>query len=218
MRYSEMLAFEKERAAELRRRDLPRPAGRRRRAAIPERTIPWGPILILMILGALLTACSRPVYRDTNVPMTTEGPVDLQRYQGLWYEIARFPVSFEEGCAGVTAEYTLQDDGTIAVVNTCRQGGIDGPVETVEGVAEVVSEDGDKLVVSFVPWLPFARGDYWILDIDDAYEVAVIGNPAGTTGWVLARTPSLPSARLLAAYDVLARNGYDIDRIMMTDQ
>ena len=104
------------------------------------------------------------------------------------------------------------------MLNTCREGGVDGPVSTAEGIASSTNADNDRLVVSFVPWLPFARGDYWILDIDDGYEVAVIGTPSGSVGWVLARTPSLPSARLLAAYDVLERNGYDINQIMQTDQ
>jgi len=217
MRYSEMLAFEKERAAELRRRDLPRPAGRRRRAAIPERTIPWGPILILMILGALLTACSRPVYRDTNVPMTTEGPVDLQRYQGLWYEIARFPVWFQEGCVGVTAEYALRDDGRVDVLNTCRQGALDGPVETADAIARAVDATNARLKVNFAPPLP-VEGDYWILYVDPDYALAVVGTPGGTGGWILARTPEIDPARLDVARAVLADNGYDLDALDLTPQ
>lgn len=209
MRYSEMKARENDRDWQ-----HAREAGK----VIPASRIPWTLMLLVGALLIALAACASQQYRDPSAPITTNGPVDLERYQGLWYEIARFPNRFEEGCAGVTAEYTLNPDGTVKVVNTCRQGGIDGPVETAEGVATSTTPDNDKLLVSFVPWLPFAKGDYWILDIDEPYEVAVIGNPSGTTGWVLARTPSLPSARLLAAYDVLERAGYDIDQIMMTDQ
>ncbi|MFK7944059.1 MAG: lipocalin family protein [Paracoccaceae bacterium] len=209
MRYSEMKARENSRDWE---------QARSLAEIVPQRRIPWVLVLLAGTLLLALAACASPQYRDTSVAITTEGPVDLTRYQGLWYEIARFPNRFEEGCAGVTAEYTLNADGTIRVLNTCRQGSIDGPVSTAEGVAKSTNEDNDRLVVSFVPWLPFAKGDYWILDIDDAYEVAVIGTPSGSVGWVLARTPSLPSARLLAAYDVLQRNGYDINLIMQTDQ
>ena len=169
-------------------------------------------------LMAALAACSGAEYRDTGVEMTTEGPVDLTRYQGLWYEIARFPNRFEEGCAGVTAEYSLNEDGSIKVVNTCREGSPDGPVETAEGRAIATTPDNDRLEVGFVWWLPFARGDYWILDVDDTYQVAVIGNPAGTTGWVLARTPTLLPERLESAYEVLRRNGYDVSRIVLTEQ
>ena len=89
-----------------------------------------------LALGILtLAGCSSASYRDTAVPMTTAGPVDLTRYQGLWYEIARFPNRFEEGCVGVTAEYTLADDGSVTVLNTCRKDTLDGPVTTAEGVA-----------------------------------------------------------------------------------
>ena len=171
------------------------------------------------VLGlAALAGCTGAEYRDTSVEMTTEGPVDLERYMGRWYEIARFPNSFEEGCVGVTADYSLNEDGSVKVVNTCRQGSPDGPVEVAEGRAIATTPDNDRLEVGFVWWLPFARGDYWILDVDDVYQVAVIGNPAGTTGWVLARTPTLPSERLEAAYDVLRRNGYDVSRIIVTEQ
>ena len=187
---------------------------------MPRRSIPFRAAApgLAVVLAALVSACAATKYRDTSVPMTTEGPVSLARYQGLWYEIARFPNRFEEGCAGVTAEYSLNDDGSVKVVNTCRQGSPDGPVEVAEGRAIATTPDNDRLEVGFVWWLPFARGDYWILDVDDVYQVAVIGNPAGTTGWVLARTPTLPSERLEAAYDVLRRNGYDVSRIIVTEQ
>ncbi|MEM7056402.1 MAG: lipocalin family protein [Pseudomonadota bacterium] len=171
---------------------------------------------ILLLLG--LAGCASPEYRDTSVEMTTAGPVDLERYQGRWYEIARFPNRFEEGCVGVTADYTLQDDGSVKVVNTCRDGTLDGPVSTAEGVATKQRDQGDRLDVTFVPWLPFATGDYWILDLDADYQVAVIGSPSGSTGWVLARTPSIPAARLEQAYEALRRNGYDVDQIYLTPQ
>ena len=171
------------------------------------------------VLGvAALAGCAGAEYRDTTVEMTTEGPVDLERYMGRWYEIARFPNSFEEGCVGVTADYSLNDDGSVKVVNTCRQGALDGPVEVAEGRGVTTRAEGDRLEVGFVSWLPFATGDYWILDVDDAYQVAVIGNPAGTTGWVLARTPQLSEARLEEAFEVLRRNGYDTGPMILIEQ
>lgn len=207
MRYSEMKARENDRdwrqareAAEL----------------APGRRVPWTLVVLGGALLLALVACAAPGYRDTTRAMTTNGPVDLARYEGLWYEIARFPNSFEEGCVGVTAAYTRNPDGTIQVLNTCVEGAFGGPISTAEGVATVVSPEGDRLEVSFVPWLPFARGDYWILDTD--YEVAVIGAPSGSVGWVLARTPALPPARLARAFQVLERNGYDLGRITMTPQ
>lgn len=174
---------------------------------------------LLIGLGLLgLAGCASTEYRDTSVPMTTAGPVDLERYQGRWYEIARFPNQFEEGCVGVTADYSLNDDGSVKVVNTCRDIALDGPVSTAEGVATKQRDEGDRLDVTFVPWLPFARGDYWILDLDADYQVVVVGNPSGSTGWVLAREPKISEARLDQALDVLRRNGYDVEQIYLTPQ
>lgn len=206
MRYSEMVAFEKT----------------RRLASAPGRAPMgrgvWWILAGLVVLGFLLGACSRTEYRDTAVDMTTVGQVDLTRYAGRWYEIARFPNSFEEGCFAVTADYSLNADGSVKVVNTCRKGALNGPVEVAEGRATKSRPEGDRLRVGFVEWLPFAAGDYWILALDDDYQVAVIGNPGGTTGWVLARSAAIPQDRLRAAYAVLRANGYDVSRITLTPQ
>jgi apolipoprotein D and lipocalin family protein len=126
-------------------------------------------------------------YRDTSQPIGVVTNLDLGRYLGKWYEIARFPNRFERNCAGVTAEYSLNPDDTIKVVNTCHKGAPDGPVDVAEGKATVVAPG--KLEVTFVPWLPFAKGDYWVLHVDAAYSFAVVGEPSGKTGWILARGP-----------------------------
>ena len=207
MRYSEMKARENTRDWQ---------QAREVADVVPPRRIPWTVILLLVAMGVALVACASPQYRDTNATVTTNGPVDLERYQGLWYEIARFPNRFEEGCVGVTAEYSLNEDGTVRVLNTCVEGTLAGPTSTAEGVATSASPENDKLLVTFVPWLPFARGDYWILDTD--YEVSVIGTPSGSVGWVLARTPTLPQDRLDAAFDVLRAAGYDTNRMTLTAQ
>lgn len=150
-------------------------------------------------------------YRDRDVQMTTVSDLDVDRYLGTWYEIARFPNRFEKGCEGVTAEYGLRSDGKISVLNTCRIGAPDGETKTADGQAKVVAPG--KLSVTFVPWLPFARGDYWVLYIDEDYSLAVVGAPRGTTGWILARTPSISDAERQTAEDVLRRNGYDTSRL-----
>ena len=214
MRYSEMIAREKTRARE--RGELPGGV----RDLRMSRDSAWKILLLFggVLALALLSGCASPQYRDTDVPITTHGPVDLQRYQGLWYEIARFPNQFEEGCVGVTAEYSVNPDGSVRVVNTCRQGTLDGPVEVAEGVATSASDDNDRLEVTFVPWLPFAKGDYWILSLTPDYSIVTVGNPSGTTGWVLARTPVITEDALTTAYAVLTRNGYDTSQITLTPQ
>lgn len=154
-------------------------------------------------------------YRDTSKPIGVVVNLDLERYLGRWYEIARFPNWFERNCAGVTADYALKPDGKIEVVNTCRKGAPDGPVETAKGEASLVGPG--KLEVTFVPWLPFAKGDYWVLHIDAAYSYAVVGEPSGKTGWILARSPALDPAKYDKAVSALHSMGYDTSRLERVD-
>ncbi|WP_318527326.1 lipocalin family protein [Ruegeria aquimaris] len=151
-------------------------------------------------------------YRDRSVAINAVSALDIDRYLGRWYEIARFPNRFEEGCVGVTADYALRDDGQVSVTNTCRKGALDGPVTTAEGVARV--EGPGKLSVTFVPWLPFARGDYWVLYIDGGYTVAAIGTPRGKTGWILAREPRIGADMRARAEAALTANGYDTSKLI----
>ncbi len=172
-----------------------------------------------IILPLLLSACSiGPSFRDISAPIATAMQVDLNRYQGLWYEIARFPVSFEEGCVGVTAEYSLNPNGRVKVVNTCREGSLAAEPRSSEATAEAVDSSNAKLKVDFVPYIPFTAGDYWILDIDEGYQTVVVGNPDGTAGWILARQPQIEDARLQRGYAVLERAGYDTAQMILTPQ
>lgn len=169
-------------------------------------------------LGAvlLLAACGmNGNYRDTSITMESAERLEVERYLGLWYEIARFPNGFEEGCAGVTAAYARRDDGRISVTNSCRQGGLDGEVEVADGVARVVAPG--QLKVKFVEWLPF-EGDYWVIGLDEDYDWAVVGEPAGDFGWILARSPQPAAADVEAAREVLTRFGYDVGALTYTVQ
>lgn len=153
-------------------------------------------------------------YRDTTVPIGSKADLDTERYLGLWYEIARFPVPFEAGCVGVTAEYGLIEPGLISVLNTCRDP--DGTIRTsIEGRAEIVGPG--RLKVSFDN-VPFVRGDYWVLWVDEGYRTAVVGAPNGRSGWILNRDPTIPADRLAAAREVLDFNGYDVSQLEMVSQ
>lgn len=174
---------------------------------------------ILGFAAFALSACvSGGDYRDQSIPITTVPSVDLTRYQGLWYEIARFPVSFEEGCVGVTAEYALNPDGSVKVTNTCREGSLSAPPRRATASAEAADETGAKLKVDFVPYVPFTAGDYWVLDIDEGYQTVVVGTPSGFAGWILARQPQIDEARLQRGIETLRRNGYDVSQLTMTPQ
>ncbi|MEM9228263.1 MAG: lipocalin family protein [Pseudomonadota bacterium] len=172
------------------------------------------PVICATLLA--LTGCSGyGNYRDTSITMESVSQLETERYLGLWYEIARFPNFFEEGCAGVTAEYALRPDGRINVLNTCREGSVDGIEDQAEGVARVVAPG--QLKVKFVEWLPF-EGDYWVIGLTEDYTVSVVGEPEGDFGWILARTSALGSAQRDEALAVLERFGYDTSQLIWTDQ
>jgi apolipoprotein D and lipocalin family protein len=152
--------------------------------------------------------------------------VDLNRYAGTWYEIARLPNRFQKDCAGdVTANYTLNPDKTIKVVNTCREQAKE-KLKSAEGVGRVAKEDkgGNSILeVRFAPaFLSFIGavwGDYRIIGLDTAgYKYALVGSEDLKYLWILSRTKTLDAA----TYDKLtaeaARQGYDVKQIVRTPQ
>ena len=166
------------------------------------------------MVALVLTACSSPpVNRASSIPLTTVTSVDLGRYAGLWYEIARFPNSFERDCVGATAQYMRNGDGSIKVLNRCRKRSLDGEQDVAEGRARVISPG--KLAVVFL-W-PF-EGDYWILDLADDYSWALIGEPSGRYLWILARTPHLETELQATLVAKLKAFGYNTDALYWTPQ
>jgi len=142
--------------------------------------------------------------------------VDIDRYLGTWYEIARYPNRFQKECVAVTADYSLRDDGKIRVVNACRKGGLDGPVKRIEGKAWVADRATNaKLKVQFF-W-PF-RGAYWIIDLGKDYEYAVVGHPSRKYLWILSRTPKMMPDIYEAILQRLVKQGYDPSRLQRTPQ
>ena len=155
----------------------------------------------LFLLGAAsaLSACavlSKPPVGNARVPEPAKA-VELKRYLGRWYEIYRYDAAFQKGCEGSTADYSLNDNGSIRVLNTCRKGAANGPIKTAKARAVVKDKAANaKLKVTFF-W-PFS-GDYWVLDRDDDYQWAIVGEPSGRYLWVLSRD-ALPSAQEKALY------------------
>jgi apolipoprotein D and lipocalin family protein len=171
-----------------------------------------------VLLAALsLAGCkSPPVNRDASAPLETVENVDLDRYLGLWYEIARYPNSFEENCEGVTAEYARRDDGLISVTNTCRKGSPDGETKVANGRAKVADEATNaKLKVSFFG--PF-WGDYWIIGLAEDYSLAIVGEPEGRYLWILSRTPKISDEVRAQALSDLKAMGYNTDALYFTEQ
>lgn len=168
--------------------------------------------VICLALGAalLLGGCA------TREPLPTVGAVDLSRYAGRWYEIASYPAWFQRRCAGgTTADYTPQADGSIRVVNRCRERS-GRTVETVGRATVVPGSANAKLRVSF--GVPFVTGDYWIIGLDRNYRWAFVGHPSRQYLWILARDPQLPPATLRQIKELAAALGYDPARLRFTPQ
>ena len=163
----------------------------------------------LLCLLLVLTACTS--YRDRDVAMTSIATFEAEKYAGLWYEIARFPVSFQEGCTNTQAEYTVRSEGALGVRNACFR---DGALSVIEGSARI---DGPGRLKVQLGAMPFAA-DYWVLWVDEDYQTAVVGVPSGRAGWILNRTPEISDDRLVAAQAVLEFNGYDLSALQMTEQ
>lgn len=174
---------------------------------------------IALIAGAALTlgACAtlqRGPVGNAAVPQPAK-PVDLNRYAGLWYEIGRYENGFERGCEGVTAQYTVRDDGLVGVLNTCRQGAVDGPEKISEGKAKIVEgSENAKLKVSFFG--PFYVGDYWVLDRADDYSWSIVGEPSGRYLWLLSRTAQPSTQTRETILNRTRALGYDLTLVRPT--
>lgn len=177
----------------------------------------------LLALGGLglaaigLVACSTLISRhpvgNRAVPQPQKR-VDLQKYLGRWYEIARYEQGFQKGCEGVTADYSLRADGSIDVLNRCRKP--DGKSSEARGRAKVVDEDTNaKLKVSFFG--PF-YGDYWVLDHADDYSSAIVGEPSGRYLWILDREATPADAEVQKLIDRARELGYDTSMLLRTKQ
>lgn len=177
------------------------------------------PLLLLSGAALALTACAtfqRGPVGNAAVPEPAKA-VDLNRYAGLWYEIGRYENGFERGCEGVTARYTVRDDGLVGVVNTCRQGDAAGEERSVEGRGKVVEASGNaKLKLSFFG--PFYVGDYWVLDRAEDYSWSIVGEPSGRYLWLLSRTPRPSDGVRQTILNRVRDLGYDLALIRPVDQ
>jgi apolipoprotein D and lipocalin family protein len=159
--------------------------------------------------------------QERNAVQTVE-QVNLDRYLGDWFEIARFPNRFQEKCAGdVQAGYARGADGRISVINRCRTA--DGGRTEARGVARVVdARTSAKLKVRFAPaalsFLPFVWGDYWILGLAADYSWAVVGSPDRKYLWILARAPVMDPQSYESALAAARANGFDLARLIKTTQ
>lgn len=157
-----------------------------------------------------------------NKPLHTVEKVELDKYLGVWYEVARKPMYFQNKCdRDVSATYTLNENGNIGVDNRCYTK--DGQLNQSVGEAFIQNAPfNTKLKVSFLPesirWLPVGRGDYWILKIDDAYQTVLVGEPRRRYLWVLSRSAQPDQAVVKEYLDYAQSIGYDIGNVIHTKQ
>ena len=163
-------------------------------------------------IGVVAYTLARKRFKRNIAPPRIAKVIDLDRYLGEWYNIANYPEFFQKGCVGATAYYSLNEDGSIQVINTCYKGSVYGEPKISDGTAWVVDKTTNaKLKVQFF-W-PF-KGDYWILDVADDYSWAIVGHPNREHIWILSRTPIMDEATLAYVLTRAKEEGYDINKLV----
>ena len=178
---------------------------------------------IVLIAGCLATLAAIVVAHAAQGkrPLRVVPEVDLARYAGQWYEIARFPNRFQKRCAGeVTAQYTLQPSGKISVLNRCRLE--DGGQIQAEGVARVVGKGQPNSILkvrfapAFLSFIPQVWGDYQIIALSPDYTYALVGDPAREYLWILSRSPRMDDATYNRLVEEARAQDFDVSRLQKT--
>ena len=180
---------------------------------------PW-----LSGICAALAACTVLAQAPAaNLPAVRSiAAIDVPRYMGTWYEIAKFPNRFQRNCSANTrAQYLLQTDGSVQVLNSCKTAS--GETMDALGLAKQVgAADSPQLKVRFAPawlsWLPQVWGDYWVIDLDPNYQLAAVSEPTREYLWVLSRTPHVAPSVYQALMQRLQAQGFAIDKLEPTPQ
>ena len=143
--------------------------------------------------------------------------LDLQKYLGTWYELARYNHRFERGLVGVTANYSIREDGKIKVLNSGYKKSLDGRFKQAEGKAYLPDPELEpgKLKVSFF-WNFY--GDYFVLDLDENYQWAIVGSSSDKYLWILSRTPQLNQDLYNELLDKIRLRGYDVSQLIKVEQ
>ncbi len=164
-------------------------------------------ITTLATLSYILFACRSASTADNSAVKT----VDLNKYLGKWYEIARFDHKFERNMTHCTATYALKDDGKITVTN---KGMKNGKWKTSQGKAKTTDKPGVLRVSFFGPFY----SDYRILMLAPAYSYALVGGSTDDYLWILSRPPLLSDEICKQIVDEASRRGYDTGKLIWVKQ
>ncbi len=179
---------------------------------------------LVSILGLLLIfiSASQVSAQQADQSVKTIATLDVPRYLGTWYEIAKFPNWFQKKCVGNTkAVYTAKSDGNLRVLNSCKTAS--GETSEAEGAArQIGAKDSPRLEVRFAPewlsFLPLVWGDYWVIDLDPQYQVAAVSDPKREYLWVLSRAPQLDSKVYEDLLQRLKQQQFDVRKLELTSQ
>ncbi len=181
----------------------------------------WSIALLAFLVGPGANAQPAPPMQPADELLTVPS-VDVARYMGVWFEIAKYPNRFQKQCiADTQAHYRLLRSGTVEVVNRCKKE--NGEMEEAVGEArQTGAATSPKLQVRFAPswlsFLPFVWGDYWVIDLDDRYQLVAVSEPKREFLWVLARTPTVSAESYDALMSRLKAQGFDLARLQRTKQ
>ncbi len=172
--------------------------------------------LLSIVLGLTLSLVACAGGSNPN-PVRTVDYVNVEQYMGKWYEITKFPNSFQKQCGATTAEYSLRADGKVNVKNSCKTKKGTDVAKAIARIADKTTNS--KLKVSFVPFLNrfgLFAGDYWILDLAPDYSYVLVGSPNRNFLWILSRTPTLDANIIENLKAVAIREGFDVSRLRDT--
>ena len=172
-------------------------------------------ILITFIFIAYSFVSCKP--RETMIDTTVVKELDIKKYLGTWYEIARYDHSFERGLVGVTANYSMRDDGKIKVINSGYKNSLKGEFSQAVGKAKIpdLNNYPAKLKVSF---FLFFYGDYYVMELDKDYQWAVIGSSSDKYLWILNRKPQMEEKLYNELLDKIQKRGYDVSKLIKVEQ
>jgi apolipoprotein D and lipocalin family protein len=175
-------------------------------------------IVIAASLWAVVVACAGPAALDPSGVPPTVARVDLLRYQGTWYEIARLPMWFQRNCFRSQATYGTLETGEVSVLNECDTS--TGGKESIRGRARVVNaRTNAKLEVRFDSWFAVfipsqPQGNYWILYLDDDYRTVIVGTPDRKNLWIMARTPVIDEPRYTELVGAARNLGFETEKLI----
>jgi apolipoprotein D and lipocalin family protein len=172
----------------------------------------WGP----------LASAQAPSNEASPAPLEAIASLDVARYMGTWYEVAKYPNWFQKRCiANTSATYAVQPNGMLQVLNRCQKE--DGSMSEALGAAKQVGDaNSPKLEVRFAPawlsFLPFVWGNYWVIDLDPQYQLAAVSEPSRKYLWVLSRSKTIEPKAYEALLQRLKQKGFNLDAIEISKQ